>query len=323
MKRILGLSVALLLASSASADSLGGKVEVTAVPGWTLSAKPEPAPLPTLRYLPTDGRNATILLTLIPAGRVGVSDADSLRQFHRKACAPFLPSPDAPVPQKELKLATGSGVYASFEDPALIGKPSRPGHYKFATSASLWLGQDILVLATILCDDTGSAAFSEAMNIVRNTAVITAQAGAAPAKPIGTAGPLTLLPPPGFVRSEINASLSPGYFSYARPTDGVILSGWLDQAAKFKGMRTFWTAEKASLEANLGMKVANESFKIVAGWNVVSYDLPIGTDVQKNIRACRVYGGTWADVHLSQAGGGASIARLEAVLAEIKMAPAH
>jgi hypothetical protein len=276
-----------------------------------------------LRYLPADGRNATVLLTLMPAARIGVTDVASLRRFHRKACAVFLPSPDAPVPQKELTLAAGSGVYASFEDPALIGKPPRPGDYKVATAASLWLGADTVVHATILCDDTGSAAFSEALKIVRTAAVITTPADASPAKPASSSGPVTLLPPPGFTRSEIKASASPGYFSYTRATDGVILTGWLDQAAKFKGMRTFWAVEKVSLETNLGVKVTNESFKITAGWNVVSYDLAVGATVQKNIRACRVYGDTWADVHLSQTGEGASLARLEAALAQIKVEPAR
>ena len=319
--------IAILLAWPACAAPLGGKVEVTPVPGWTFAAKPEQAPLPTLRLQPTDGRNATVLLTLFPAARLNISDAASLRKFHRMACTPFLPTPTTEVRPIEIKLPGGIGVYASFEDPSLVGKPSRPGDYKNATSACLYLGHDIVVQATIFCDDTSSTAFTEALTIVRTVAVI-AQADANKpaaslvASPAPGTSAISLRPPAGFIEADFNASAAPGYFSYVRSADAVMLSGWLDQAAKFKGMRTFWAAEKASLESKLGVKIANESFKIVAGWSVVSYDLPIGATAQKNIRACRVYGGTWVDVHLSQTSDTASTNNLEAVLAEIKVEPA-
>ncbi len=321
----------LLLATRVLADPLGDKVDIKPVAGWASAPLGRPVALPTLRYIPTDGRNASVLLTLFPASRLGVSDASSLRQFHHMACTPFLPTPNAQVSQLDLKIPEGAGVYASFEDPSLVGKPPQRDNYKRTTSVCLFLGHDVVVQATIFYDEAGSPAYNEALSIVKSVAVIGAPAGMAlPNKPASStaaaaatgAPQLTVRPPAGFAAADFKTNASPGYFSYIRE-DGVMLTGWLDQAAKFKGMRSFWAAEKAALETNMGVKVTNESLKIVAGWNVVSYDVAIGTGTQTNLRACRVYGTTWADVHLSQTGDDSSLRTLEAVLAEIKVEPAR
>lgn len=309
-----------------SADPLGDNAEVTPSPGWVLVKNAKPALLPTWQYAPSDGRNATVLISVLPAGRLGVSNAATLREFNYKACKPYLPTPDAQVNPREMTLTSGLGLYVSFEDPSLAGQPPKKGDYKVATTASLYLGQDVLIHATILCDNVGTADFKQALDILKSVTVKSLPAAIAPVKPapLATSPGRTFVvrPPEGFAAANLKANDAPGYFSYVR-ADGVMLTGWLDQAAKFKGMRTFWASEKASLENNTGIKIANESFKIVGGWNVVSYDVAVGAVLQQNIRACRVYGGTWVDVHLSQTGAEASQRNLEAVLGAIKVEPVN
>jgi len=312
----------MLLVGRVPADPLGAQAEVTPVDGWSLAKNSKPSRLPTVQYVPADGRNATVLLTLFPAGRMGVSDAATLQEFHRKMCARYLPTPDAPVRSQALKLTAGQGVYASFEDPSLVGKPASKGDYKVATVAGLYLGQDVLIYATILCDEVGESAFSQALAILQSVKVNPRANEGVPLKS-ATAAPVSgdefqVRPPAGFVATGLKPSSSPGYFSYARE-DGVMLSGWLDQAVKFKGMRSFWAAEKAALETRLGIKIEKEAFKILNGWNVVSYEVRVEDLTQQNIRACRVQGGTWVDVHLSKTGAHASQSALESVLGEIKI----
>ena len=159
------------------AEMLGHDVEVTAVPGWE-SVNPLPPgqpapPYPVLRFTPKDGRNASILLSLLPANVPGyeVTDLASLKGFNLVASRPFLPSPDARPPVTELKVANGLGVFLTNEDPALIGKAPPPGEYKIATTATLLLGGKTLVHCTIFYDEKNSTDFKEALKILLSAAV--------------------------------------------------------------------------------------------------------------------------------------------------------
>ena len=178
--KFLSIFVWLLLALPLSADSLGNKVQVKPVAGWELSAKVKPVPFPTLRYGPADGRNAAVLLTLFPAAQAGVTNLATLKLFHRKGCTPFVRALDTDVPQTEVKLPGGGvGVFASFEDPSLVGKPPQRENYKWTTSFSFLLGDDALVQATIFSDDTTTSEFKEALAIIRSMALVSQPAGSA------------------------------------------------------------------------------------------------------------------------------------------------
>src|SRR4051812_7444257 len=118
MKRLLAILVLCsLAAASGHAELLGDAVEVTAVAGWKNVSAAEPGqPLPrfpVLKYVPADGRNAAILLTLAPANAPGfeVNDLASLARFNLMAARPFLPDPDAKPPLTELRIAGGIGGY--------------------------------------------------------------------------------------------------------------------------------------------------------------------------------------------------------------------
>ena len=336
MKRptLLPLLLLFVAVANAPAEPLGDAAEVTPATGWYLTKNDRPSPFPTITYRAPAGRKATVLLSLLPAARLGVTDAASLRKIFPTICRPYLPSPDFPVRPTDLQLTQGIGIYATFVDPALAGKPAGPGDYKTATSACVFLGGDVLVHATLLCDDPASRDFSEGLDMVRGIAAVatpgakTASRPPAPPAPkpprVSTApiGPLTLVPPAGFTDNPLKLDTRPGYFSYLN-AEGIVLSGWLDQASKFHGMRTFWAAEKAVLEKDAGRPIRNDTIRLVGGWSVVSYEEQLGpSTVQKNLRACKTQGGTWADVHLSGVGDRVTVAALEAILTQIKLEPA-
>jgi hypothetical protein len=178
MKKLCALLlVGSLVVTSPGADLLGDKLEVTPAPGWK-SDDPAPSgwaqpPFPTLRYVPEDGRNAAILLSLLPVELADftVSDEKSLEAFLLMAARPYLPSPDARPPVTKLKIADGIGAYLVNEDPALVGKPVPPGEYRFAVTAALVLDDRYLVHGTIFFDERDSADFKEALKILQSTIV--------------------------------------------------------------------------------------------------------------------------------------------------------
>ena len=177
MKR---LAVLLLLTcftlARAHAEMLGDTVAVTAVAGWK-SVDPlapgQPAPpYPVLKFEPKDGRNAEVLLSLLPANVPGyeVTDLASLKGFNLVASRPFLTSPDARPAVTELSVPGGLGVAITSEDPALVGKAPPPGEYKIATTASLLLGGKTLVHCTIFYDERDSTELKEALKIILSVA---------------------------------------------------------------------------------------------------------------------------------------------------------
>ena len=300
------LSVLLLAATISPrlvADTLGDVVDFQAARGWTVAPTDRPSPFPTLRYEPGGGQNAALLLTLLPADRFDISDSTTMRKLHLVMCRPYIAQSKATPPQTEFKLSNGFGVYSVFEDPDLVGKVPKAGDYKVAIPVAVSLGGKALVHATILCDDPAGASQAEAWRFIRSLSL--AAASPTPASPGESTSATTAAP-----------GTSTNRFMYAGP-EGIILSGWLDRASKFPGMRSFWAKEKASLEKGLGQALGNESMSLVAGWNVVSYTMTAGADTQQNLRACRVFGDTWVDVHLSQTGAHASVETLKALLPKL------
>jgi hypothetical protein len=178
MKRfavILVLSCALL--ARVHAETLGRDVEVTPVPGWAsvdplAPGQPVP-PYPVLKFTPKDGRNAAVLISLLPANVPGyeVTDLASLKAFNIVASRPYLPSPDARPTITELQIPDGLGVAITNEDPALIGKAPPPGEYKIATTVSLLLGGKTLLHCTVFYDEKNSEDFQEAMKLLLSATV--------------------------------------------------------------------------------------------------------------------------------------------------------
>ena len=311
------LFIAASLFSRLFADTLGDVVDFQPARGWHGTQTGHPAAYPTLRYAPGGAQNAAILLSLLPPKNFDINDVATVRKLHLAMCRPYLAQSATAPAQTEFKLNGGFGVYSVFEDPNLAGKPSKPGDYKAAIPIAVSVGGKYFVFATILCDDPAGASQAEAWRFIRSLTLTETNSAAASAnenRPAADPASPAFRAPPGFTA----LSSENGRFMYAGP-EGVILSGWLDRAANFPGMRSFWAREKASLEKNLG-PVANDEISLVAGWNVVTYTMAAGEETQQNLRACRVYGDTWVDVHLSQTGAGASADALKRLLPKLGLA---
>jgi hypothetical protein len=132
-----------------------------------------PPPYPILKYVPTDGRNAALLLSLLPANVPGheVTDLDSLKRFNLLAARPYLPRPEDKLAATELKVNGGVGVLTTSQDATLVGKPVPPGEFRIATSASVLLDGGYLIHATLFYDELDSTAFKEGIKILLSAGV--------------------------------------------------------------------------------------------------------------------------------------------------------
>ena len=180
MKRLFAfLLLSSLAFTSGHAELLGNTIDVTAAQGWKSVSAVEPGqsapPFPVLKYVPADGRNAAILLSLLPANAPGfeVTDLASLTRFNLIAARPFLPGPDAKPALTELKIPGGIGGYIVNVDPDLVGKPVPPNEYRIAATATVLLEGKHLVHCTIFYDEKDSADFKEALRILLSAGVHT------------------------------------------------------------------------------------------------------------------------------------------------------
>jgi hypothetical protein len=92
------------------------------------------------------------------------------------------------------------------------------------------------------------------------------------------------------------------YFKLERRDPMLILSGWLEPASSYKGLKEFWRSE-SRLPAYAGaLAPTGVEMLRIGPWEVVAFDVPLpvpGGATQANVRAERVQAGTWIDLHLS------------------------
>lgn len=172
MKRI-ALALAVLVATlSVRADRLAEVIEVTPAKGW-IRAKPKSGgDIPTLRFVPADGRNAEVLISLIPADESPVEDAKSLAALHEEMTTATYGSAPPKIAAIHYETKDGIGVYSTFEDPDLVGKPPKKDDYKYATSVLAWLGRHYLIVGTVFADDPKAPEHDEGIAIVKSAAIV-------------------------------------------------------------------------------------------------------------------------------------------------------
>ncbi len=152
----------------------GGKAVVLNLPdGWSLETAEIPTdtavPGKTIKLSPKNGANTECAVTLFSAPDKRLSDPKLLRESLEEATQPLLADAvEKKVEIREFKTPHGSGCAATFTDARLVGKPSEPGNYKTATSILLYLSDQIVVNATLLCDDAKGAEYETVLTILRS-----------------------------------------------------------------------------------------------------------------------------------------------------------
>src|SRR5215510_2292630 len=208
---------------------------------------------------------------------------------------------------KPLTLSRGSGWVVEFTDASLLGKPAEPGNYKVTRSALALLDDQVILIATILFDDPSLAEVGMAMSLLSS---LRFERGTTHGQAAATsAGPFTFTVPQSRVvvkvsdpslRLDDTASAGGNYFKLARSKPQLILSGWLEPAASYKGLKEFWHAESRSPAYAGALAPTRVEMFWIGPWEVVAFDVPIpGGGTSVHVRAERVQAGTWIDLHLS------------------------
>ncbi|HVZ65924.1 MAG TPA: hypothetical protein VG936_15265 [Lacunisphaera sp.] len=171
------LLFASLLASAAAARlELGaGKALHYVVPdAWTEGDLPEGidaagATGHTVRYVTKDGSNDALLLTALTVPDDRLRDPDALRAMAEMSVQQFVAgSVEGKAELKELRFAGVSGLAVTFTDANLVGKPTVKDDYKAMTACFAYLGNGVVITATIFTDDPGGRAYDEAMRVLRS-----------------------------------------------------------------------------------------------------------------------------------------------------------
>jgi hypothetical protein len=151
-----------------------GKAVVLSVPdGWTLGTPEIPVemstPGKTVMLSSKDHSSAKCLITLFSAPDNRLSDPKALRESLDEATQQLLPdSVEQKVQLRDFKTPHGSGCAATFTDARLVGKPPEPGNYKTATSVLIYLPAQIVVNATVLCDDVKGPEYETMLSVLRS-----------------------------------------------------------------------------------------------------------------------------------------------------------
>ena len=102
------------------------------------------------------------------------------------------------------------------------------------------------------------------------------------------------------LRPDPAEAARPGYFKVMRRDPQLILSGWLEPAARYKGLKAFWESESKSPAYAGPLAPTRIEMSQNGAWEVVAYDVSLpGGITSAHVRAERVQAGTWIDLHLS------------------------
>ncbi|MDI1251410.1 MAG: hypothetical protein PSV13_21290 [Lacunisphaera sp.] len=182
MRKLLLLLAACLLPAAALADKIelatGQTVRVAVPETWQAGDLPAPPPgVPrvgrSFRYVTRSGSNDSVMLTLVPVPDDRLADPEILRHMVTEASQQFVAgSVEGKVDLKDLKTGRAAGFMVTFTDAALVGKPSVKDDYKLMTSCFLYLGDRVLVSATIFSDDANGPAYAEALRLLKSIAFV-------------------------------------------------------------------------------------------------------------------------------------------------------
>ena len=178
MKIFLSLLTLLgLLAVTGSAEKIDlgpGKALHLSLPDtWTRSDAMAAPGVPMMgqsaRYVPKNGGNDALLITVLTVPEDNFKDPDSLKAMVEIATQQFVAgSVEGKADIKEFKFAGASGFAATFTDANLVGKPSVKDDYKAMTSCFAYIGNQVLVTATIFTDEVGGGAYNEAVRVLKS-----------------------------------------------------------------------------------------------------------------------------------------------------------
>lgn len=185
MKKFLLLFLAsgALLAAATEKIVLGaGLSALLTVPDtWTageLPAAPPGRAIPgrNLRFVTRSGSNDSVMISLVPVPDDRLADPETLKAMVEEASQQFVAgSVEGKVTLKDLKIGGAAGFAVAFTDANLVGKPTVKDDYKSMTSCFVYLGDRVLLSATVFSDDPNGKAYAEALRLLKSISLTQAK----------------------------------------------------------------------------------------------------------------------------------------------------
>ena len=151
-------------------------VSITLSPRWEMQEVVAPSarfPFITFPFKPRNGSNASMLLTVYAKYQErGKIDDALMRKLIIGDSTPWIANA-ADKKMAEIHSLTfphGHGLYASFVDANLVGKPPIKDDFKTSTCYILCLEDQYLAKVSVLCDDLSSREYQEAVAMIKSLA---------------------------------------------------------------------------------------------------------------------------------------------------------
>jgi hypothetical protein len=163
-------------AADKSVDLGGGKSVTFNLPStWEIVAGEVPADLAslgkTIQLSPKNGANAVCSISLFVPPDNHFADHDALKEALQTSGERYAADTvEGKVTPREFKTPHAFGYSATFTDKTMVGKPIEHGSYKVAAIVVLYLPEQIVVTATVLCDDPAGPDFAAMMTLLRSLA---------------------------------------------------------------------------------------------------------------------------------------------------------
>ena len=173
MQKTLLFLLALACAVAARADDfdLGthGKLTLTLPKTWKAQGRDLMGQAFDITISPVGDANAQGKLTVIYGKDDSFQDKAKVKAALQSLCEQFISgSVEQKADVKTFTLRQGYGVYASFTDKDLVGKPPVKANYKTMTPGVIYLGNKVSVATTIFADSLTGDEFKQLLAIVES-----------------------------------------------------------------------------------------------------------------------------------------------------------
>jgi hypothetical protein len=185
MNKLLCLLLLSFTALSAAVERIdlgsGRSARIALPPDWQPTAlPPRPPGIPEMgsivRYDTKNGSNDSVMLSVITVPDDRFADPVEFKAFTEKLLQRYArDSVEGKVDLKDFKVAGKSGYLCLLTDPNLVGKPTIKDDYKTSTACTVYLGDRLLLNATIFSDDPAGPAYAAAKKLVQSLTITLAQ----------------------------------------------------------------------------------------------------------------------------------------------------
>ena len=171
---VIALTIAGGLLARADSFSLGahGSLTVSIPTSWVAKNYAPPGTTGCdIKILSRNRANAACRITVVYSGSGAMMDKEKARAALLKIAGPFVDvSVEKKAVVKDFSLKSGFGMYCSFTNPELVGKP--PSMNKTISPGVIYLSKDVSIAATIFSDDLSGPEFQELLGVVQSIQLI-------------------------------------------------------------------------------------------------------------------------------------------------------